>query len=94
LKVSSSAVTKIIKRYDTNKNKRLAWAKKHKQWTLYLWKSVLWSDESKFKIFGSNRRVFVRHRVGELMISSCVVPTIKLGGEGVMVWGCFAGDTQ
>ena len=28
---------------DTNKKKRLAWAKKHKQWTLDRWKFVLWS---------------------------------------------------
>jgi hypothetical protein len=76
---------------DTNKKKRLAWAKKHKLWTLDWWKSVLWSDESKFGIFGSNRHVFVRRRVGERRISACVVPTGKHGG--VMVWGCFAGDT-
>ena len=30
---------------DTNIKKRLAWAKKHEQWTLDPWKSVLWSDE-------------------------------------------------
>jgi hypothetical protein len=69
---------------DTNK-KRLAWAKKHEQWTLDRWKSVLWSVESKFEIFGSNHRVFMRHRVGEQMISVCVVPTVKHGGGGVMV---------
>jgi hypothetical protein len=51
------------------------------------------ADESKFEIFGSNRHVFVRHRVGERMISACVVPTIKHRGGGVMVWGCFADDT-
>ena len=28
---------------DTISNKRLAWAKKHKQWTLDQWKYVLWS---------------------------------------------------
>ncbi|KAG7276943.1 hypothetical protein CRUP_010263 [Coryphaenoides rupestris] len=51
--------------------KRIAWAKKHKELTLDQWKSVLWSCESKFANFASNR-----HHVG-----------------GVMVWGCFAGDT-
>ena len=82
---------KLLK--DTNKMKRLAWAKKHEQWTLDWWKSVQWSDESKCDIFGPNRSVFVRRRVGEWMISACVVPTVKHGGGGVIVWGCFAGDT-
>ena len=63
---------------DTNKMKRLAWAKKQKQWTLDQLKSVLWSDESKCEIF-------VRRRVGERMISACVVPTVKHVGGGVMV---------
>ena len=33
---------------DINKKKRFAWAKKHEQWTLDRWKSVLWSNESRF----------------------------------------------
>ena len=28
------------------------------------------------------------------MISACVVPTVKHGGGGVMVLGCFAGDND
>jgi hypothetical protein len=55
--------------------------KKHGKWTLDRWKSVLWSDESKLEIFG------------ERMISACVVTTVKHGGGGVSLWGCFAGDT-
>ena len=50
-------------------------------------------SKSKLEIYGSNRCVFVRRRVGERMISACVVPTVKYGGGGVMVLGCFAGDT-
>ena len=72
---------------DTNK-KRLSWAKKHKQWTFDRWKSVVWSDESKFEIFGSNICV-LRCRVSEQIISVCVVPTVKHGGGGVMVWGAL-----
>ena len=78
---------------DTNKKKTLAWAKKHKQWILDQWKYVFWSDESKLLFFGSNRHVFVRHRVGERINSACVVPTTVMHGGGVMLWGCFAGDT-
>ena len=40
--------------------------------------------ESKFEIFGSNRIVFVRRRVGEQIISAFVVPTVK-HGRGVML---------
>ena len=74
---------------DTNKENRLAWAEKHEKWILDQWKAVLWSDGSKFEIFASNRIVFVRRSVGELMISTCVVPMVKHGGGGVMVWGAF-----
>ena len=28
------------------------------------------------------------------MISACAVLTVKPGGGDVMVWGCFAGDTE
>ncbi|MDQ9577982.1 hypothetical protein, partial [Serratia marcescens] len=49
----------------SNMQKRFVWAKKHKEWTLDQWKSVLWSDESKSVIFGSTRRVFVQRKKGE-----------------------------
>ena len=73
----------------SNKQKRFVWAKKHKEWTLDQWKSVLWSDESKFEIFGSTRRVFVRHRKVERMVSTCMVPPVRHGGGGVMCQGAL-----
>ena len=65
---------------DTNNKKRLAWAKKHEQWTLD--GRNLMSPNWRF--FDSNRCVFVRVR--ERMISVWVVPTVKHGGGCVMVW--------
>ena len=50
---------------------------------------VLWTDESKFEVFGSHRRTFVRRRTGEKMLEECPTPSVKHGGGNVMVWGCF-----
>ena len=76
-----------------NKKKRLQWAKIHKDWTTKEWEKVLWSDESKFEIFGSKRRIFVRRSAGEKILDQCVVPSVKFGGGSVMVWGCFGGGS-
>lgn len=76
----------------TNKKKRLAWAKEHQQWTPEDWKTVLFTDESKFQVFGSNRRRFVRRTVGERMLPECIQPTVKHGGGSVMVWGAFGNN--
>ena len=74
-----------------HKQKRLTWAKEHKNWTAEDWHKVLWSDESKFEIFGNKRRSFVRRRPGERLLEQCTVQTVKHGGGNIMVWGCFGG---
>ena len=53
-----TAEKKPLLRKNNNK-KRTAWAKRHKEWTLDPWKSVLESDESTFEIFGSQCHAFV-----------------------------------
>ena len=50
-----------------------------------------WLQEYPPKLLPYN--FFVRRRVGERMISACVVPTMKHGRRAVMMWGCFSGDT-
>ena len=74
-----------------HKQKRLVWAKEHKNWTVEEWNRVLWSDESKFEIFGNKCRSFVRCRVEKRMLEQCTMQTIKHGGGNIMVWGCFGG---
>lgn len=75
-----------------NKKKRLEWARQHENWTTEDWKKVLWSVESKFQVFGSNRRIFVRRSVEEKMLPQCVVPTVKHEDGSVMMWGYFSYD--
>ena len=71
---------------------RLQFAKKYKTWTKEDWKRVVWSDESKFNLFRSDGRTYIRRRVSEEFIDNCVFPTVKHGGGSVMIWGCFCGD--
>lgn len=48
-----------------NKKKRLQWDFIHRYWTEKEFEKVLWTDESKFAIFDSTRRVFVRRSAEE-----------------------------
>ena len=56
------------------------------------WHKVVWSDESKFNVFGSDGRVYIRRRVGEDCLMECVQSTVTFGGGSLMVWGCITCD--
>jgi hypothetical protein len=57
------------------------------------WKTVLFSDESKFNIFGSDGRQYVwrkKKTKGEKKLDpKNVIPTVKHGGSRTMGWGCM-----
>jgi len=74
----------------TNKRKRLNFAKKFINNPLNYWKTVLWSDESKFEIFGRKRRSRVWRKSDEAFKEANIQSTIKYGGGSVMLWGCFS----
>ncbi len=74
-----------------NRKKRLQWARDHSSWEAKDWRKVLWSDESKFNMFGSDGLVYIRRRVGEEYHPRCTVRTVKHGGGNIMVWGAFSG---
>jgi transposase len=51
------------------------------------------SDESQFTLFRSDGRIRVWRLPKEKYDVDCVVPTVKHGGGGVMVWGCFTWES-
>ncbi|GFW83816.1 transposable element Tc1 transposase [Trichonephila clavipes] len=62
----------------TNRLKRIDFAKYYIHKSLEFWRTVIFSDEGKFcpeKPLHSASKVHL-------------VPTVKCGGGGVMVWGC------
>lgn len=71
--------------------KRLKWAKQHVIWTSEQWSRVLWSDETRISIFGSNGVRYVRRRPGEDYLPECTTATMK-HPLSIMVWGCMSRD--
>ncbi len=51
------------------------------------WNHVLWSDETKIHLFGSDGVKRVWQQPGEEYKDKCVLPTVKHCGGSVMVWG-------
>lgn len=58
---------------------------KHHHQIIEDWKEVLWTDESKFEVFGSPCRISAHLRVGERTVPQCVKSTARHGGGSVMV---------
>ncbi len=72
-----------------HKKARKQFAEDKKTKDMDYWNHVLWSDETKKNLFGSDgvKRVW---RPGEDYKDKCVLPTVKHGGGSVMVWGCMS----
>jgi hypothetical protein len=68
----------------------LKWCKERFHWTVHNWKGVIWGDESRYTMWRSDWRVWVWQIPAERYLPACVVPTVKFGGGGITVWGCFS----
>ncbi len=71
------------------KRRCVLWAKAHLKWTVSKWKSVLWSDESKFDILVGNhgRRVLRDKEEGD--VPACNQLSVQKPAS-LMVWGCIS----
>jgi len=73
-----------------NRPKRLAFARDNLHRSINFWNTVIFTDESKFNIFGSNGRRFVWRKANAEMVLKNLQPTVKYGGGSVMVWCCMS----
>ncbi len=65
------------------------WAKAHLKGTVSKWKSVLWSDESKFDITIGNHRRRVLRAKEEGDLPACYQLSVQKPAS-LMVWGCIS----
>ncbi|KAK3514601.1 hypothetical protein QTP70_021513 [Hemibagrus guttatus] len=71
------------------KRRRFLWAKAHLKWTVAKWKTVLWSDESKFEVlFGKLGRHVIRTKEDKDS-PSCYQRSVQKPAS-LMVWGCMS----
>lgn len=70
--------------------KRLAFARKYKDWTVEQWKKVLFSDESTFKCKRPRPRRIRRPKNSDRYAPQYTRKTVK-HPDSVMVWGSFSG---
>ena len=70
------------------KAKRLAFAKRYKDWTFQDWKKVMFTDESTFRVLSKHRCFVRRPRGSDRSDSKYSLKTVKKPAS-VMVWGGF-----
>lgn len=72
---------------------RREWCQARAHWRTE-WRSVVFSDESRFCLGRSDSRVLVRRRPGERLLATCLRPRHTGPTPGVMVWGAISYDSR
>ena len=63
--------------------KRKMWAKEHSGWSEKDWLHVVFTDESKFNLFGSDGRMYCQRKPGEEFLERNVQKKVKHRGESL-----------
>ena len=72
---------------DRHRRNRLQWADRHTKWARQDWRTILFSDESRFALSNSDGRIRVYRRRNERYADCCVFQRDRFGGGGsLMVW--------
>lgn len=68
---------------------RRKWAREHRKWTVEDWKKVIFSDESRFNLWGSDGVQYTYRLKGEPLRPHNFRTRRQQGGGSLMVWGCM-----
>lgn len=77
---------------EVNRKKRVEFAKEHQNKNFEFWKTVLFTDESKINLFGSDGRTYVWRKPNTELQEKNLRPSMKHGGGSVMIWGCMSAN--
>jgi len=88
--LKESGLRAVVKRKvpllkQAHRQARLAFAYKHLNWQPDDWKMVLWSDETKIQLIGSDGHKWTWKTPGEQLTDWLTTPTVKHGGGKIMV---------
>ena len=83
IKYLTAAIDKTLmkKRYD--------WPKKHSDWSVEDWKKVIFSDETKLNLWGSDGAEYTYILRGEKLRPFNFKSRKQGGGGSIMIWGCM-----
>ena len=73
---------------------RLAWAKKHKEWTKEDWKGIIFSDECSVEKSKNPKGIWVFRTPAEKWEKDCIHGVTKGPGIKLMVWACIWGRNK
>ncbi|KAG1044621.1 hypothetical protein G6F43_011430 [Rhizopus delemar] len=75
-----------------SESKTLAWAEEHKNWTSDDWRRMVFSDEKKVNVYGSDGCKYYWSRPDDKLQPYHLDLTVKGGDGSIMVWGCITYD--
>ena len=69
--------------------KRLLWCEEHKDWGYDMWSTVIFSDESNFKMLNRKVRPVVKRFPYEKFRQNMICKKKQGGGGSIGIWGCI-----
>lgn len=77
---------------ETNRKKRLEFAREHVNKSNEFWESVIFSDETKINLFGSDGRDKVWRKKNTALKIENICATVRHGGGNILLWGCMSAN--